>query len=649
MLILSGTISISAGALIFGRNDFFDGYDGLDFSWIILYAMHFSKNLCELWESIFKIYQDVDSYNKIMKFIIKRQRKESIATIPYSTASGKEKSIIYFHNVSTKAFENLNFALEEGDRVVIFGKSGGGKSTIIKLLLGFIQPDKGQVFFKEKQIVSIHDIRDNLCYIQQAQEIKIVTEPAEEPAGEQGCLFRAIKAASKTASSDDVIKAAEMAYLHKEIRDPEYKKTGPVAGLSGGQKQRVAIARGFLRKQANLFLLDEPTSALDSEAKKVILENLKKILEKKSETPSELSSIESIEKRQSSVPSGKIEDQKSDMPTVKPTLLVVTHEPEAISEFIDFNKAIVFTNEGIKLWTQDKGSIVPTKIGTFTSKTLEEMSAGKKNESGDVDEKERVRKILGKNTSIIKNYYSPVTTGSVLRFQDEKEKMRAFREIKTAPNGNCLFESLYNGLKITRSLDLNGFKIKSFLGLRKFIADKFKELKDKKMLAGQTVKQMVIHQITEIIRGEIKPVGYPRSMKQWLINCQGRYKISQKEALEDIDKNAFPAYVDAISENYTWGDIIEMHVASYLFSIKIVVYNESEISPVAIIGEDHRDKIYLYHRDNRTHYSFLQLQETTSPRKELLKNIKTSPFNLFNENKKEIKQSSLDDFYFIYR
>ncbi len=166
--------------------------------------------------------------------------------------------------------QNLSFRIPAGEFLVLTGASGAGKSTIIDLILGFIQPDSGKITINGQDLQSLvpdartriigwigqkpsifsGSIRDNLIFAKPA-----ATEPE---------LLDAIRRARLT----DVISALP-AGLDTQIGDAGF-------GLSGGQAQRVAIARAFL-KDAPLLLLDEPTAHLDPAIEKDVLESLKRL------------------------------------------------------------------------------------------------------------------------------------------------------------------------------------------------------------------------------------------------------------------------------------------------------------------------------------------------------------------------------------
>jgi ATP-binding cassette, subfamily B, bacterial len=166
--------------------------------------------------------------------------------------------------------QNLNFKVQPGQHIALVGPSGGGKSTLVSLLLRFYDPLEGKV------IIDGHDIReykiDSL-----RQQISIVLQDS--------VLFATsvrenIAYGDLGASEDQVIAAAKLANAHDFIMQlPEGYDTVLAergATLSGGQRQRIAIARAAIRQSA-IVILDEPTTGLDNESDRVVSEALKRL------------------------------------------------------------------------------------------------------------------------------------------------------------------------------------------------------------------------------------------------------------------------------------------------------------------------------------------------------------------------------------
>ena len=185
---------------------------------------------------------------------------------------------IEFHyedaNHNEQVFKNLNLSIRPGEKVGLVGPSGGGKSTLTRLLLRFDDIQGGQIAIDGQNIATITQasLRKNISYVPQ------------EPLLFHRSVQDNIAYGHPEASLDEIKKATEMANAHDFIQSlPDGYDT--IVGergvkLSGGQRQRVAIARAIL-KNAPILLLDEATSALDSESERLVQDALWKLIEGK--------------------------------------------------------------------------------------------------------------------------------------------------------------------------------------------------------------------------------------------------------------------------------------------------------------------------------------------------------------------------------
>lgn len=175
-----------------------------------------------------------------------------------------------YENPYKSVLKDINFEFNKGEILALVGTSGGGKSSIINLLMRFYDKQKGEILLNDLDIseFSIESLHDRIGLVTQniylfndsfAENIAYSEEPNEEK------IIKALK----LANAYDFVQ--EMGGIYAEIK--EHGKN-----LSGGQKQRIAIARA-LYKNPNLLIFDEATSALDNESEKAIIEtieNLKK-------------------------------------------------------------------------------------------------------------------------------------------------------------------------------------------------------------------------------------------------------------------------------------------------------------------------------------------------------------------------------------
>jgi len=168
-------------------------------------------------------------------------------------------------------FSNLSFTVKSGEKLGLVGVSGGGKTTITKLLLRFMDIQGGTITIDGQDIskVTQESLRKAISYVPQ------------EPMLFHRTLAENIRYGKLDATDEEVTRAAKLAHAHEFIKglpsgyDTLVGERG--VKLSGGQRQRVAIARAIL-KDAPILVLDEATSALDSESEKLIQDALNKLM-----------------------------------------------------------------------------------------------------------------------------------------------------------------------------------------------------------------------------------------------------------------------------------------------------------------------------------------------------------------------------------
>lgn len=179
----------------------------------------------------------------------------------YPEASGPQASV----------FHNLSLTIHAGEKVGLVGPSGGGKSTLTRLLLRFEDVTAGSISIDSQDVrdVTQTSLRQSISYVPQ------------EPLLFHRSVFQNIAYGKPGASLKDVQKAAQRAYADEFITKlPQHYDT--IVGergvkLSGGQRQRVAVARAIL-KDAPILILDEATSALDSESEVYIQKALMNLM-----------------------------------------------------------------------------------------------------------------------------------------------------------------------------------------------------------------------------------------------------------------------------------------------------------------------------------------------------------------------------------
>ncbi|NMB19493.1 MAG: ATP-binding cassette domain-containing protein, partial [Firmicutes bacterium] len=205
-------------------------------------------------------------------------RKEEPEHYPRSAMDWRDESALVLHDVSfsyhgtVEVIKNLNVSIAKGETVAIVGPSGGGKSTLFRLLLGFNFPQSGCISLMGRPAsdYSLKKIRETFAYVPQ------------EPYLFSGTIRENIAHGNLDASDADIQAAAKKANAHdfiERLPDGYDSKVGERGVfLSGGEKQRIAIARAILR-HADILLLDEATSSLDNESESLVQEALEDLMQ----------------------------------------------------------------------------------------------------------------------------------------------------------------------------------------------------------------------------------------------------------------------------------------------------------------------------------------------------------------------------------
>lgn len=163
--------------------------------------------------------------------------------------------------------DNLSLKIRPGQYVAIVGKTGCGKSTLMRILLGFEKPQKGAVYYDGKDIagMDLKSLRRHIGVVMQNSGLF------------QGDIYSNIVISAPMLTLDDAWEAAEMAGMADDIRNMPMGMNTIISegqgGISGGQRQRLMIARAIAPKP-KILMFDEATSALDNITQKTVSDSL---------------------------------------------------------------------------------------------------------------------------------------------------------------------------------------------------------------------------------------------------------------------------------------------------------------------------------------------------------------------------------------
>ena len=233
-------------------------YPGMTIGKIMYHVMLFA-NVSAPIRQLHRIYDDMNDALIYAEgfFGILRADEEVEATGTYRSEEVKGdfelSGIDFTYGNGTKALSDVAMHIPSGKITAFVGLSGAGKSTLINLLDKFYQPDKGSIRLDGVELSEWDTqwLRDHIGLVLQKNHIF------------DGTIEENIKYGHPEATHDDVVRAAQQAYIYDQIMQLPNGFDTMALQLSGGQQQRVAIARMFIKNPPIIFL-DEPTASLDA-------------------------------------------------------------------------------------------------------------------------------------------------------------------------------------------------------------------------------------------------------------------------------------------------------------------------------------------------------------------------------------------------
>lgn len=232
------------------------------------------KRLISLWEDFQEVLIAVERINDVIGAAPEEDLQVlNRPSLPLLQGHIRFEQVTFrYHPESdTNTLENLSFEVQPGQTVAIVGRSGSGKTTIAKLMLGLYPVTDGKVLIDGHDLstISLRSLRQQVGVVDQDTFLFGSTIHANITIGHPEATLEEVMEAARQAGADQFIKDLPMGY------ETQIGEKGGL--LSGGQRQRLAIARALLGNP-RLLILDEATSSLDAESERIIQTNLGTIL-----------------------------------------------------------------------------------------------------------------------------------------------------------------------------------------------------------------------------------------------------------------------------------------------------------------------------------------------------------------------------------
>jgi subfamily B ATP-binding cassette protein MsbA len=262
VMIVIGGNSVMSGAMTLG--DFL-----MYISFTFLLAMPVVE-LTSIGTQITEAFAGLDRIREVMEMETEDEEDRTKQPLPRVDGTIGFEDVYFEYEENVPVLRGVAFHSPAGTTTALVGSSGSGKSTILSLVLNFIQPNKGRILIdgKDLQAVKLRDYRKHLGVVLQDNFLF------------DGTILDNIRFSNPEAGLDEIREVCRIANADEFIEKfPDNYQT--IVGergvkLSGGQRQRIAIARALLANP-RILILDEATSSLDSESEALIQEGLRRL------------------------------------------------------------------------------------------------------------------------------------------------------------------------------------------------------------------------------------------------------------------------------------------------------------------------------------------------------------------------------------
>nr|WP_321023270.1 ABC transporter ATP-binding protein [Clostridium neonatale] len=242
---------------------------------IVLYQSYFTSLLGEV-NALINVYPDLakgfDSINSVSEILLADDIEKNKGKTKVKNINGNYKfNHVYFKydDGENLVLNDFNLEIKKGECIAFVGESGGGKTTLLDLIIGFIKPIKGTVLLdgQDMQLINLRDYRKHIAVV--PQNTILFSGSVKEN------ITYGVKVSEE--KLNEILEASCLSDVICKLPDGLNTNVGEHGGmLSGGQKQRIAIARALIR-DPKIIILDEATSALDIQSEVHVQKALKNL------------------------------------------------------------------------------------------------------------------------------------------------------------------------------------------------------------------------------------------------------------------------------------------------------------------------------------------------------------------------------------
>ena len=227
-------------------------------------------SIASIGTQITEAFAGLDRIREIRDMPTEDQADASKAAVSDVEGEVEFREVWFEYNPGIPVLKNISFHAKAGTTTALVGSSGGGKSTLVSLVMAFARPKAGRILIDGRDLdtLKLRDYRDNVGVVLQDNFLFDGTVRENVAYSKPGATLEEVVAAARVAHADEFVEGFPDKY------DTIVGERG--VKLSGGQRQRVAIARAILA-DPRILILDEATSSLDSESEAMIRDGLRSL------------------------------------------------------------------------------------------------------------------------------------------------------------------------------------------------------------------------------------------------------------------------------------------------------------------------------------------------------------------------------------